>query len=104
MGSVVSVVRDATLPPDGQLKESSPVEKTGGGIQASWEVETTVDWPEYKKFLLGRLRPQYSLASESDTEMFLNRYLGGDAYGLRIVLITGGPPRRIRVAFHACPS
>lgn len=104
LNSAVYAVREQTLAPGAELKSFSPVDQGKKVIQSTWEIETSQDWTEYKKAVATRLRPQYSMTREAEGEFLMHRDLGGDTHGVHVVVVSRGPPLRIRVTFQAYAS
>ena len=92
-----------TKPPGASSFPVSAPVRRGWSVEASWELETTMEWRTYRAWVRKRLAG-YDVSSQGERTVVFRRSVPGDAYSLEIESISPGPPLRIRVDYHASPD
>jgi hypothetical protein len=99
LGGLQADLQRLTVPPRAEVLSSSAVERRGWSVEASWEFETTLAWPDYQVWLRGRM-VGYTTTSDGK-RLTLVRELPGDVVRLTVDEMQSVSPVRIRVAFAA---
>lgn len=97
-------LRQRTMPPGARpIGEVRPVRRWFS-FESTWEFEVDRGWHDYAPSVRGTLKPDFELASVSTSGLTFVRQLPGDYHSLRITVVSGGLPLRVRVVFEARPS
>lgn len=92
-----------TFPPGAAYVQYPAAARGEWSTEASWELETRMDWHSYRDWVHRQLE-EYDARAERENGLVLTRSLPGDTYQLRIEVASVGPPLHVRVRFLAYPD
>ena len=102
-------LRVRTLPPHAMLVSSAPaaIDNTGRG-SAVWLLESEMDWPAYREWLVAELRDYTCASGEKaapDERAGFLRYMHlRNELWMVVAMRLDEPPRRVRVEFSIVPD
>lgn len=92
-----------TRPPGAAYFPGSRPVRRQWSVEASWELETDMDWPSYRKWVREQL-DGYDARSDGERSLVFRRSIPGDTYMLAIEAVSLGPPLRVQLSFNASPD
>lgn len=79
---------------DGNLR------RVPAGFETSCEFRLSGEWKEYKRWMVGAMKP-YVERNETTDSITFSRTAEGDAYTMRAELLGDPPAQSVRLMFHA---
>ena len=103
-GREAALVRANTEAPDAPSSGLTGVERTGQNLSCSWELDTTMDWPSYLRWLEGRLGSEFRAGPVGPNRAAFTRQLPGDTVQLTLEAEATAHGTHVRVTFSGGPS
>lgn len=95
-------VQEQSTPPQTYCTARTTV-KDSHHVEASWNCDINLDWDAYNRFLQERLKPEYSLVSNTGSSFLYRHVAEGDSYTLTVTKVTSASSR-VQLVFQAFPS
>ena len=96
-------MKDRTVPPGVLIVASDPPRQDSTRAVAKWEIETSMAWEDYVKWLEARIGEYRPVRGPNGDGLLLRRRLEGDVYYLAFVPKSSGRVLTIEVTFESLP-
>lgn len=100
--TILSDLRQATVPRAATELQTSPVEKTRPAATAVWSFRVPMQRNTYRGWVLANI-DGHQVSCDTDTLLVVSRRVPGDVHRLEIRM-TGGSPLGVQVSFRGMPD
>ena len=80
----VKELQERTLPPGSRLVNQHPLTLQGLGASASWEIESDYSPDACKRWVTGRLQPDFQVHETANSGLRFNKFAHGDEEALSL--------------------
>ena len=97
-------VVECTLPPHQTVPRDVTLDRRDMAIEATWEMQTDLNWEQYRAWVAQRLSGEYTAAPIEPRTLVLSRDVDGDRYAVTIRAMSNEQPLLVRLQFRATPN
>ena len=100
----IAMLESKTIPSDAKVVARSAPVQSDWSVTASWDFETNSGTPEYSKWVISQLVPEYKVVENDVTRLTLSKVQDGDTHSVDCRFDSANNKLHVHVVFSARPD
>jgi hypothetical protein len=103
-GQEVERLQRKTTPSEAEVIARSGPDRSDWSVTASWEIQTVLEKPEYSKWVISQLQPEFKLIRANEDHLTLSKHEDNDTHLIECQFTPIKDKLHVHVAFSAHPD